>query len=44
MIKMFEEFEKHLMEDEKPSIYFNKIINNQDIFTKYPYTLLRRFS
>ena len=40
MIKMFEEFEMHLMEDEKPSIYFNKIINDESIFTEYPYTLL----
>ncbi|MBZ9636422.1 HD domain-containing protein [Clostridium sp. FP1] len=40
MKKMFEEFEKHLMEDEKPSIYFNKIISNESIFTEYPYTLL----
>lgn len=40
MIKMFEEFEMHLMEDEKPSTYFNKIINNESIFTQYPYTLL----
>ncbi|MGH4124921.1 MAG: HDIG domain-containing metalloprotein [Clostridium sp.] len=40
MKKMFEEFEKHLMEDEKPSIYFNKIISNDSIFTQYPYTLL----
>lgn len=41
MIKIYEEFEKHLMEDGKPSIYFEKIINNQDIFTEYPFTLLR---
>ena len=31
MKKLFEEFEKHLMEDEKPSIYFNKIINDESI-------------
>ena len=40
MIKVFEEFEKHLMEDEKPSIYFNKMLDNADVFTKYPFTLL----
>ena len=40
MINMFEEFERHLMEDNKPSIYFEKIINNKDIFNEYPYTLL----
>jgi tRNA nucleotidyltransferase (CCA-adding enzyme) len=41
MIKIFEEFEKHLMEDEKPSMYFEKIINNQGVFSEYPFTLLR---
>lgn len=40
-MKIFEEFESHLMEDDKPSLYFDKIINNQDIFMKYPYTLLK---
>lgn len=40
MIMMFEEFERHLMEDEKPSIYFKKILNNEDKLTQYPYTLL----
>lgn len=40
MIKTFEEFEKHLMEDEKPSNYFEKIINNKGIFDEYPFTLL----
>jgi len=40
MINIFEEFENHLMEDEKPSIYFNSILDNKDIFTKYPCTLI----
>jgi len=40
MEKIFEEFEKHLMEDEKPSIYFNEILNDESIFTEYPFTLL----
>jgi tRNA nucleotidyltransferase (CCA-adding enzyme) len=40
MIKVFEEFERHLMEDERPSIYFEKIIKNKDIFEEYPFTLL----
>ena len=40
MIKLFEEFEKHLMEDEKPSIYFNKMIDNAGVFNEYPFTLL----
>ena len=40
MKKMFDEFEKHLMEDEKPSIYFKEIINDENITSEYPYTLL----
>ena len=40
MKKLFKEFEKHLLEDEKPSIYFAKIINDESIITEYPYTLL----
>jgi len=40
MEKMFEEFEKHLMEDDKPSIYFEEIMKNKIIATKYPVTLL----
>lgn len=40
MIKIFEEFEKHLMEDDKPSIYFEAVMNNKSIATKYPVTLL----
>ena len=42
MIKIFEEFERHLMEDESPSIYFEKVINNKSIFEEYPFTLLSR--
>ena len=41
MKKMYKEFESHLMEDEKPSTYFNEIINNKDIYEEYPYTLIR---
>jgi len=41
MEKMFEEFEIHLMEDDKPSIYFDNIINDKDICAKYPYILIR---
>ncbi|MGK0466914.1 HDIG domain-containing metalloprotein [Clostridium sp.] len=41
MKKIFEEFEKHLMEDDKPSIYFEEIMNNKSIATKYPVTLLK---
>jgi tRNA nucleotidyltransferase (CCA-adding enzyme) len=42
MMKIFEEFEKHLMEDDRPSIYFEKIINNKGIANEYPITLLSR--
>lgn len=42
MMKIFEEFEKHLMEDERPSIYFKKVINNKGIFDEYPFKLLSR--
>jgi len=41
MGKTFEEFQKHLMEDEKPSTYFNEIINDKDIYENYPYSLIR---
>ena len=40
MKKLFKEFEKHLMEDDKPSIYFTKIINDESLIKEYPYTLL----
>ncbi|MCB2293754.1 HDIG domain-containing protein [Clostridium algoriphilum] len=40
MEKIFEEIERHLMEDESPSVYFNEMINKQGIFTNYPFTLL----
>ena len=40
-MKIFEEFEKHLMEDKKPSIYFEKAVNNRNIFGEFPFTLLR---
>jgi len=40
MIKIFEKFEKHLMEDEQPSIYFKDILNNEDLINEYPLTLL----
>lgn len=40
MKKIFEEFEKHLMQDEEPSIYFNDILNNENLVNEYPVTLL----
>jgi putative nucleotidyltransferase with HDIG domain len=41
MKNIFEEFEKHLMEDEMPSIYFKEIMRNQSIISEYPVTLLK---
>ena len=41
MVKIFEEIQSHLMEDENPSTYFNKIITSDGIYEDYPYTLLR---
>lgn len=40
MINIFEEFENHLMKDEKPSIYFKEIMRNESIVSEYPITLL----
>lgn len=37
---IFNEFDEHLMKDEKPSDYFNKKYNEDDIFKKYPLDLL----
>ncbi len=34
------EFEKHLMEDEKPSVYFNELVNKEAFPAQYPFTLL----
>ncbi len=36
----FLEFEKHLMEDEKPSVYFNELVNKEAFPAQYPFTLL----
>ncbi|MBU3111866.1 HD domain-containing protein [Clostridium lacusfryxellense] len=41
MVEIFEEFQSHLMEDEKPSTYFNKIITSKGIYDDYQHTLLR---
>ncbi|MGH4118545.1 HDIG domain-containing metalloprotein [Clostridium sp.] len=41
MIKIFEEFEKHLMEDGKPSIYFKEIMISRSIISEYPVSLLK---
>lgn len=38
--RMFKEFEWHLMEDERPSIYFNSLIKTGIFTNEYPFTLL----
>jgi len=40
MINYFHEFEKHLMEDEKPSDYFNELIKSKRYPMEYPYTMI----
>ncbi|MCT4594134.1 MAG: HD domain-containing protein [Anaeromicrobium sp.] len=37
---IYEDFEKHLMEDELPSIYFNRIFKEEPTLSKYPFTML----
>lgn len=37
---IFNDFEKHLMNDKNPSIYFNKIFSKNSISKKYPLTML----
>lgn len=39
-IKIFKEFEYHLLNDNKPSEYFNKILRDTDIFTIYPFDMI----
>lgn len=36
----FDEFTKHLMEDEKPSVYFNALFDEGKFPNEYPYSLL----
>ncbi len=36
----FDEFTKHLMEDEKPSIYFDKLVENNNYPKEYPYDVV----
>jgi len=40
MINYFHEFEKHLMEDEKPSEYFNELIKSKKYPMEYPFTMI----
>ncbi len=39
--QIFEEFDKHLMEDEKPSIYFNEMLRNGIYYNVCPFDMLR---
>jgi len=36
----FMNFEKHLLEDEKPSSYFNDLINNNLFPKEYPFNMI----
>ncbi|SMB90453.1 HDIG domain-containing protein [Desulfonispora thiosulfatigenes DSM 11270] len=38
---IFTDFEKHLLNDEKPSNYFTKLLNEHNILDNYPFTMLR---
>ncbi|OPJ57040.1 HD domain-containing protein [Alkalithermobacter paradoxus] len=38
--EFFEEIDKHLMNDEKPSIYFNQLLENEELFRKYPFSFI----
>lgn len=40
MHKIYEEFETHIMEDEKPSLYFNKVAYEEWFKKTYPFSLL----
>lgn len=37
---IFADFDKHLLNDNKPSLYFTRLLNESDVFTKYPFTML----
>ena len=39
--RLFSEFEQHLLEDKKPSEYFNQIVKSDEVSGLYPFTLLR---
>jgi len=38
--RYFDEFTKHLLEDDKPSVYFRKIENEEFFNKEYPFTML----
>lgn len=38
---IFKDFEYHLMNDDKPSLYFNNLITSRNFPNEYPFTLLR---
>ncbi|MBV7274536.1 HDIG domain-containing protein [Clostridium sp. PL3] len=39
--RIFKEIDKHLMDDDKPSLYINGLINTEMFLNLYPFTLLR---
>lgn len=38
--KLYREMYTHLMEDEKPSVYFNDLVNEEQFYGDYPFDLL----
>lgn len=38
--QIYEEFDKHLMEDEKPSVYFNEMLKKGLFFKVFPFNML----
>lgn len=38
--KLYEEFETHLMKDEKPSLYFNSLLGEGDL-NEYPFNMIK---
>lgn len=40
-VKILKEWEEHLLKDDKPSIYFNKIKNNS-MLNEYPFSMLKK--
>jgi len=38
--KVFEEFNNVLLNDERPSKYFNKLLKETNIFSEYPFDMI----
>lgn len=41
---LFQEIDKHLMNDEKPSRYFYKILNDEYFFKEYPFDMIAKLT